>query len=322
DVVAPSVINQNPFSGASNVAVNTPIMLQASEPLDPGTVNGNTLFIQDDFTFQQVVGSTTLSGEGRTINFLPSAPLAVSRTFSVTVGFRGITDLAGNQLGCSVLCNYSFMTGTTTDVVGLSVVGVSPGNGLTGVPINAQVVVQFSEPVDDLTLGQVTVSGGGGPVNVISRLTNANQTLTLLPVVPLSANTVYTVSVSGVVDLSGNPLTAPVTTTFTTGGGADLTPPSVTTVSPGSGAGGVPTNGLIQVQFSKRVDPLTVTTADFLVFPQATFLPIAGTIAVSADGLTATFTPATPLNPSTGYFIDVTGSVLDLQGLSLQGIFT
>src|SRR5262249_2679484 len=29
-----------------------------------------------------------------------------------------------------------------------------------------------------------------------------------------------------------------------------------------------------------------------------------------------------PLNPSTGYFIDVTGSVLDLQGLSLQGIFT
>src|SRR5262249_61344666 len=126
-------------------------------------------------------------------------------------------------------------------------------------------------------------------------LTNGRQSRTLLAGGPLSANTVYSVSVSGVVDLCGNPLTAPVMTTFTTGGGADLTPPSVTTVSPGSGAVGVPTNGLIQVQFSKRVDPLTVTTADFLVFPQATFLPVAGTIAVSAEGLTGAISPATPL---------------------------
>jgi hypothetical protein len=101
-----------------------------------------------------------------------------------------------------------------------------------------------------------------------------------------------------------------------------LTPAFVTTVSPANGAPGVATNAVIQVQFSKRVDPLTVTTADFLVFPQATFIPIAGTVSVSADGLTATFTPAAPLNPSTGYFMEVTGSVLDLEGQSLQGIFT
>jgi hypothetical protein len=322
DVVPPAVISQNPFNGASNVPVNTPITLQTSEPIDPGTVNNNTLFIQDDFTFQQVAGTATVSADGRTISFLPSAPLAVSRTFSVFFAFRGITDLSGNQVDCSVLCNYSFTTGTTTDVAGPGVVGVSPVDGLTGVPINAQVVVGFNEPVDALTINQVTLSGGGGTVNVIRRLSNADQTLTLAPVVPLNANTTYTVSVTGVQDLSGNALIAPLTTSFTTGAGADLTPPTVATVSPANGAGGVPTNTLIQLQFSKRVDSLTVSTADFLVFPQATFIPVPGTVSVSADGLTATFTPNPPLKPSTGYFVESTGGILDLVGQGLQGSFT
>jgi Bacterial Ig-like domain len=200
-------------------------------------------------------------------------------------------------------------------------VGVSPANGLTGVPINAQVVVEFSEPVDALTVNQVTLSSGGA-VNVISRLSNADQTLTLVPVVPLNTNTTYTVSVTGVQDLSGNALTSASTSTFTTGAGADLTPPVVTVVSPANQAGGVPTNSVIQLQFSKRVDPLTVTTGNFLVFPQATNIPIAGTITVSADGLTATFTPNPPLDPSTNYFIEATGGILDLEGQQLQFLFS
>jgi YD repeat-containing protein len=322
DVVAPAVINTNPFNQAVNVPVNTPIMLQISEPIDPGTVNSNTLIVQDDFTFQRVAGSYSVSPDGRTINFLPSAPLAVSRTFSVFFAFRGITDLSGNVVTCNVLCDFSFTSATTANTTGPSVVGASPANGLTGVPINAQAVVEFSEPVDELTINQVTLSGGGGTVNVISRLSNANQTLTLVPVVPLNANTTYTVSVTGVQDLSGNALTAPATTTFTTGAGADLTPPTVSTVSPANGATGVLTSAVIQIHFSKRVNPFSVTTADFLVFPQATFIPIAGSISVSADGLTATFTPAQPLNTSTGYFIDATGGTLDLEGQNLQGIFT
>jgi hypothetical protein len=189
------------------------------------------------------------------------------------------------------------------------------------VPINTQVVVQFSEPVDALTINQVTLSSGG-TVNVISRLSNANQTLTLVPVVPLNANTTYTVSVTGVQDLSGNLLTAPSTTTFTTGAGADLTPAAVTTVSPANGAGGVPTNGVIQLQFSKRINPLTVTNSTFLVFPQSTGIPIAGSITVTADGLTATFTPASPLAPSTNYFIEATQGITDLVGQGLQFFFS
>jgi len=322
DVVAPAVVSETPFSGATGVPLNAVITLQTNEPIDPGTVNKNTFLIDDNTTGQGVAGSYSVSTDGQTISFLPNAPLAVSRSFSVIFSFGGITDLSGNPLGCAVLCNFSFTTGTVANTTGPSVVRVSPANGLTGVPINAQVVIQFSEPVDELTINQVTLSGGGGTVTVSGALSNANQTLTLVPVVPLNTGTNYTVSVTGVQDLSGNALTAPSTTTFTTGAGADLTPPTVTMVSPANGATGVPTNSVIQIQFSKRVDPLTVTPADFIVFRSATGIPIPGTIAVSADGLSATFTPNSALSPSTGYFIEATGNILDLEGQGLQGLFT
>jgi len=324
DLVAPAVLSENPFNGATNVPLNTPITLQTSEPIDPATVNANTFFIDDNTTGQEVAGSYSVSADGRTINFLPSAPLAVSRSFSVDFSFGGITDLSGNPLGCAVLCNFSFTTGTAANTTGPSVVGVSPANGLTAVSINAQVVVQFNEPVDALTISHVTLSNGG-PVNVLSTLTNANQTLTLVPVVPLNTGTTYTITVAGVQDLSGNAQTAISTTTFRTGAGADLTPPSVTTVSPASGATGVSTTTAIQLQFSKRVDPLTVTIADFTVFPLATGIPIPGTITVSADGLTATFTPNSALLPSTAYGIRATSGILDLEGqflATLESSFT
>ena len=160
---------------------------------------------------------------------------------------------------------------------------VVPVNGSTAVSVNSTVVLTFNEAIDAAT------------VNI---------------------NTIV-ISASG---FSGQ-LTGSYTLD-TTGTGADLTPPSVTTVSPANGATGVPTNSVILVQFSKRVDPLTVTTADFIVFPQATSISIPGTVAVSADGLSATFTPTSPLSPSTGYFIEATGNILDLEGQGLQSVFT
>lgn len=270
----------------------------------------------------QVAGSYSVSADGRTINFLPSAPLAVERGYFVFFNFQGITDLAGNPLTCTVLCNFFFTTGATASTTAPGVVGVSPADGLTAVPTNAQVVVQFSEPVDGLTTNQVTLSGGGTAVNVISTLSNANQMLTLAPVVPLNANTIYTVNVTGVQDLSGNVLPAPVITTFTTGTAADVSSPAVATVSPGNGAAGVPTNAVIQLQFSKPVDPLTVNTTDFQVFLQDTFSLVPGTILVTPDGLTAAFTPASPLEPSTSYSIEATSGIADLEGNRLQFFFS
>jgi len=65
-----------------------------------------------------------------------------------------------------------------------------------------------------------------------------------------------------------------------------------------------------------------VSMADFQLIPQATVIPIPGTILVSSDGLTATFTPNSPLSPSTGYFIEQNGGILDLEGQNTGFFFT
>jgi hypothetical protein len=324
DTVIPLVIKENPFSRDANVPVNTPIQLLMNEPIDPGTVNTNSVLVQNNSTSQAVAGSYSVSADGQTISFVPSAPLAVSTNYTVFFESRGITDLAGNALPDQQngglpnqgVSPFVFTTGTAPNTTAPQVVGVSPG-GLTGVPINSQVLVQFNEPVDGLTVNQVTLSNGGGTVNVSRTLSNGNQTLILTAVAPLAPNTVYNVTVTGVQDISGNSMTAPVTVTasFTTGAGADLTPPpNVVSVSPAHGATGVPTTTTIQLQFSKRLDPLTVTNSTLGVFVLSSQASVAGSILVSADGLTVTFTPTSALSPQTSYRIAPTSGITDLIG--------
>ena len=45
--------------------------------------------------------------------------------------------------------------------LGIEAQGVSPADQLTGVPINSQIVVQFNEPLSQLSLNQVVLSAGG-----------------------------------------------------------------------------------------------------------------------------------------------------------------
>jgi hypothetical protein len=310
------IVSENPFDGAVNVPLNTSIVIQANVPVDPGTLNN--LVVRDGLTGLNVVGTTSLATDGRTITFLPSAPLAVDRSYSVFFTF-GITDLAGNPvfcIGAGSLCNFSFTTGFATNASAPTVVGISPADQLAGVPINTRIQVQFSSPVNQATLGQVTLSSGSAPVPVVSVLANGQTSLILTPIVPLTESTPYIVSVAGVQDLSGNPLASPATATFTTGTGADLVSPAITTVSPVAGAAAVPLNAVVQVQFSERIDPLTVNANTLQVNALGGF-PISGTISVAADGKSATFTPAAPLVSETNYFVSASSGITDLVGQGL-----
>jgi YD repeat-containing protein len=314
DVVTPTVVVDNPFNGESNVPLNTIIQIQANDPIDPGTVTSSSFVVTDNTASQTVAGSYSVSADGLTITFSPNAALAANHTISVQTGNAGIKNLAGNLIATGGLSAFTFSTGTTSNTTAPQVLVISPPSGMTGVPINAQVAIQFNEPVDALTVNQVTLTGGG-TVNVTRTMTNGNQFLLLTPVVPLSPSTTYTVTVTGIQDVSGNPLGAPVTQTFTTGPGADLTPPIVSTVNPPSNATGVLRNSVIQLQFNKQIVPFMVTNSTFKVTVGGQ--PIAGTISVSANGLTATFTPSTTLAASTQYQISATNGITDLEGQPL-----
>jgi large repetitive protein len=314
----PVIVATSPANDSSDVPLNSLITLQANVPVDPASVNSTTFAVFDEFGFA-VSGAYSISADGKTIMLVPSGPLAAGRRYEVIFvigdGVIGITDLAGNPLTCFNLCNFEFFTAFSADATPPTVVGVSPSDQMTGVPINTQILVQFNSPIDQQT-GTVTLSGAGGPVSTVPVLANGASAIILAPLVPLTESTLYTVNVSGVQDLSGNTQPAPVTTSFTTGTSADLLQPFVISMSPQFGANGIPLNAVVQLQFNKRMDPLTITASTFQVMP-LNGNPIAGTVTVAPDGTSATFRPTLPLVAQTTYSVLASNGIMDLPGQSL-----
>jgi hypothetical protein len=85
-----------------------------------------------------------------------------------------------------------------------------------------------------------------------------------------------------------------------------------------SGAG----NPVVQVRFSKPIDPLTATTSTLIVYPTSTGIPVSGTVTVSGDGLTATFTPAAPFSTTATYQVQATNGILDLEGQPISTFYS
>ena len=317
------VVVENPVASATGVPVNAAISLQANSEIDGTTVSTSSFQVYDTTLNQTVAGSYSLSADGRTVYFVPAAQLATGRTYQVNFYYGGMTDVAGNPLtnnctGC--LYNYTFTTGFTASTAAPQVTGVSPAAGLTGVPINAQIVVAFNEPVNGESLGGITLSANGSNVALNQSLGSGNQLLTLTPTAGLLPNTAYTLTVNGVADQSGNTMTAAANSNFNTGGTVDLTPLTITSVAPLSGATGVPVNAQIRVGFSKGVNVVSLAGGNLVLYPASvgSSYPIVGKLSVSSDGTTVTFTPTVNLLAETQYCAYVTG-VIDLEGQSLSG---
>lgn len=117
------------------------------------------------------------------------------------------------------------------------VVRTDPPRDKTDVPVNASIIIVFSEPVDGgtLTPSSVRLLRGTSAVSGTVRLLDGRATAAVfVPSAPLGANTVYRLEVTQAVrDLDGDVLQAGVTVSFTTGE-ASLGPPASIQLSPDS----------------------------------------------------------------------------------------
>ena len=314
----PGVVVENPVSSATGVPVNAALSLEANAAIDLTSVSSSSYQLYDQTLGQYLSGSYSLSADGRTVYLVPATQLATGRTYTVDFVGQGMTDLAGNTLtnscpGC--LTNYTFTTGFSTSTTAPQVTGVSPSTGLTGVPINAQMVFSFSEPVNGESLGGVTLSAGGNPVGLSYSLGSGNQLLTITPVAGLLPNTAYSLAVNGVSDLSGNVMTTPFTSSFTTGAAPDLSTPAVTAVVPANGTTGVLTTGTIQIQFNKLMDTLSITSQSVKISNGTS--TVSAVLTFNGTGSSVTITPSSPLSTSTVYSVQLTSAILDLEGGAL-----
>jgi hypothetical protein len=316
DTRRPELARTAPLNGAQGVPTNVVISVEFDEPIDPGTVSSGSIRVFPSGQ-AELTGTVDAAPDGRTVTFVPSAPLAAGLSHAVQIS--GIADVSGNVMSFRSL---SFTSGTAADATGPQVNGVSPADGLTDVPTNAEVVVAFNEPISAVGLDVAAVLTAGEPVAVAQSLSDASRRLTLRPLLPLAPLTAHTLTLTGIRDLAGNAMAAPVSVTFTTETGADLLRPSVSMFVPASGSTGVPRDTAVTVTFNERVNPLTVTTGTFTLRdnPLGQFPP--GTIAVSPDGLTATFTPDAELRATVQHTSSATTSITDLAGNALIGTST
>jgi hypothetical protein len=105
DKTAPKVSKTVPANGASNVLIGSSIVITFSEPVAAGSAYNNIAFKKGSTTV-----STTKTISGNTLTIKPTAAMAKSASFTVSIPANGIVDQAGNPM--AALYSFSFKTGT------------------------------------------------------------------------------------------------------------------------------------------------------------------------------------------------------------------
>jgi alpha-2-macroglobulin len=246
---------------------------------------------------EPAVGGTFAWMGARTLLFQPDFP-GLLRGASYTVVVPG-----GASSGLPTDVRQKF---TVTGA--LTVQQIIPGDGDTQVPLNAQVLVQFSRSVAPLTT--LAAQSTTPVVSFDPPLAGKGEWLntSIYRFVPghLDPATTYTLTVAkGLTSAADGVLKEDVRSTFTT-----ITP-HVAAIDPADNSQYASPRQQVTVTFDQPMDPSAASGISVrdLGAPQPEGGPhgplVPGSVSWSADGTTATFTPATELGRATVYVVSV-----------------
>jgi methionine-rich copper-binding protein CopC len=221
DTTAPTLTSSIPSNGASSIAVNADIKLTFSEKMDAASVTVTSDPNSD-------LGEASWNAEANTVTFDPPANLEVSSAYTLSISGK---DFAGNALAAT---SVQFTTAGDSnppplaDTTAPRIVSSSPANDASGIAINSNIAVTFSEAMDPSSVAlSITPNVNLGSASFRS----GNATVEFNPPADFSGDTTYTVNVSGK-DVAGNALTGSSSFKFKT---------AITTV-PDTTAPGIPQN--------------------------------------------------------------------------------
>ncbi len=205
DVLAPNVISRAPLNGATNVPVNTTVVVG----FDEDVTNANAT------TIQLVAGTAvpaTVSYQGAPMfraTLTPSGQLAPNTTYTVALS-SSLQDSSANLFGTPPTV-WMFTTGSDTVVP--AVASTAPIDNAIDVPLDATISVTFDEPVTGVDGTSFVVMNAGTGTLASS---NGGRTWTFTPDAALPANTTVTIMLTmAIQDAAGNAL-VPFAFDFTT----------------------------------------------------------------------------------------------------------
>lgn len=324
NTTAPTVTGTLHANGATNVPINTKVGAAFSKWMDPLTITNVTFTLKETVTGTVVPGIVSYSGVSAV--FIPLSNLAPSTRYTVTVkgGSSGAKDLAGNPMANDFVISWT--TAAVANTTAPTIAWTNHANGATNVAINTRVGVAFSTWMDPLTITNANFTlketATGAEVRGIVRYSGVNAEFIKFdyligPFSPdaesFSPSTSYTATIKGgddgAKDLAGNPLASDYVWSWATGVAPDTTSPTVILATPLANARDVALNSTVSTTFSETIDPLTITTENFILLDGVT--PITGTVTYDMQNSIATFTPINSLAINGTYTVEISG-VTDL----------
>ncbi len=212
-VILPEVTSTYPEADASGVNLYRALTATFNHAMDPTTFNTSSFTLTN--SLGPISGVVDYDVDTETANLTPSSILLPSTLYTATLT-TDIKDSSGIALPSEY--TWSFTSGIV-DAVQPSIVTHDPASGEIDVPLDANVVITFSEGIDPATLGMADflVEGSFGDVPYALTYNASTFAATLNPDQSLLPTSEYTVTVlSAIEDWAGNPLVAGAEWTFST----------------------------------------------------------------------------------------------------------
>ncbi len=336
DTEPPVMQASNPANGATDIAVDAPIVLTFPEPIKAGTgeisISDNAADIRSISVAKsrkRSASAGTATIEGTSLTIALAQPLAYSTEYELTIPEGAITDEAGNPFAGIAAGEMKFTTAAAPDIEAPTLESSVPANGATDIDPEtvASLVLNFGEAIKAGT-GSVTIAGGGDSKTVdIANAQIAGKSATFAWEGKLANDVEYSVTApAGIVtDEAGNAFAGieAGTLSFHTAKAAepevpaDTDAPALTSTVPANGASDIEVNTAIALTFSENIVAGTgnITISD----GSEDTREVDVTTATIADA-TLTITPENVLAAGTGYTVTIpAGAVRDEAGNEYAG---
>jgi photosystem II stability/assembly factor-like uncharacterized protein len=332
DGTPPGISTLSPLDNAIGVGVTSNLTATFSETIfgvasKVVTVKrtlDNTIF--ESYTLPS--GNVIVSGNTVVIN--PTAILANSTGYYINIEAGAFEDAAGNDF--AGITNNSVWNFTTLDTSPPTVVSFSPTDNSTGVAVNSNLVITFSEDVNPVATKIIRTYrlADNEPLETITlpdaRVMISGSTVTINPSIDFLASTEYSVIVEtgAFEDAAGNDI-APIFGSlwnFTTAAPTDAIPPTVMTFAPVDDATNVSVSSNFVITFSENV--VAGSSKSIIIRRLSDGNPFENYVLPNANvtvlGNTVTINPSGTLVNSSGYYITIEpGALEDLAGNDFAG---
>ena len=289
---------------------NAEVMLRFNNPLQPTTVNSETLLSRQGGS--NIAGTISFEQDNRVVVFRPSAPVTSANRVNLFVR-PGVLDAAGEPVATT---SYSLYFSLEPDSTPPAVERLTPPVDATEVPVNNPIEIKLDEWINTAVIREAdfSVTSAGG-VAMPFTLTESNHYVRLSPTVALQDNTTYTVSWTGARDLAGN-TTGPISFSFTTSDEVDFSAPGVRSVFPEGQT--ISRTGNLVITFSEPMHPPSVNPETIYLEKSSDGTRPAVAVSLNDDGTIAVLQPEAPLEASTSYQLVLTNLLQDRGGLPMS----